>query len=77
MDAGIDSPTALVAGNITKGIIEAHRTELYLKDKKPASGGPVVKAALVAGPSFFVITEAVFKKPLHHLSNNSLILVTD
>ncbi len=64
MDAGIDSPTALVAGNITKGIIEVHRTELYLKDKKPASGGPVVKAALVADPSFFVITEAGIQKTI-------------
>lgn len=33
-DAGIDSPTALVAGNVTRGIIEAYRTQNYLKAKK-------------------------------------------
>lgn len=32
-DAGINSPTALVAGNVVKGIFAAYRTENYLKEK--------------------------------------------
>lgn len=63
-DGGIDSPTALVAGNIAKGIIEAYRTQEYLKGKKMAAYKPVTKVILLAGPSFFTtagggITEAI------------------
>ncbi len=52
-DAGIDSPTALVASNVTRGIIEAHRTQHYLKDKKLSTATGPVKAILLAGPAFF------------------------
>jgi len=52
-DAGIDSPTALVAGNVTKGIIEAYRTQAYLKAKKLSSFKPVTRVTLLAGPAFF------------------------
>ena len=53
-DAGINSPTALVAGNVTRGIIEAYRTQNYLKDEKMAIFKPVTKVTLLAGPAFFV-----------------------
>lgn len=53
-DAGIDSPTALVAGNVTKGIIEALRTQLYLQHKKLSAPVKVTKVILLAGPAFFV-----------------------
>jgi cytosol aminopeptidase family protein len=52
-DAGIDSPTSLVAGNIVKGTIEAYRTEHYLKSKGMAAYKPITKVTLLAGPAFF------------------------
>lgn len=52
-DAGIDSPTALVAGNVTKGIIKAYRTQRYLQQHHLAPVKPVTKAILLAGPAFF------------------------
>jgi hypothetical protein len=63
-DAGIDSPTALVAGYIVKGAIEAYRIQVYLKRKKMSNFKPISKITLLAGPSFFSIagegiTEAV------------------
>ena len=52
-DAGIDSPTALVAGNIVKGIFEAYRTQLWLKEKQLTKIKPIAKVILLAGPAFF------------------------
>jgi len=52
-DAGIDSPTALVAGNVVKGIFEAYRTQIWLKEKQMASIKPITKVILLAGPAFF------------------------
>ncbi|KQR71157.1 M17 family peptidase N-terminal domain-containing protein [Pedobacter sp. Leaf176] len=52
-DAGIDSPTALVAGNVVKGIFEAYRTQLWLKDKQMVILKPISKVILLAGPAFF------------------------
>ncbi|WP_343524349.1 M17 family peptidase N-terminal domain-containing protein [Pedobacter sp.] len=52
-DAGIDSPTALVAGNVVRGIFEAYRAQLWLKDKKMVELKPVSKVILLAGPAFF------------------------
>ncbi|KOS05564.1 peptidase M17 [Flavobacterium akiainvivens] len=54
-DAGIDSPTALVAENVTKGAIEAYRTDLWLKDKGMSSSKPLNKITLLAGPAFFEV----------------------
>ena len=52
-DAGIDSPTALVAGNVVKGIFEAYRTQLWLKEKQRTKTKPIAKVILLAGPAFF------------------------
>ena len=52
-DAGIDSPTALVAGNVVKGIFEAYRAQTWLKDKNMSTFKPVSKIILLAGPAFF------------------------
>ncbi len=52
-DAGIDSPTALVAGNVVKGIFEAYRTQLWLKEKQLTKIKPIAKVILLAGPAFF------------------------
>lgn len=52
-DAGIDSPTALVAGNVVRGIFEAYRTQLWLRDKQLTKIKPIAKVILLAGPAFF------------------------
>lgn len=63
-DAGIDSPTAAVAGYGVTGAINAYRTQAYLKSKKMSAFKPIEKITLLAGPSFFTtagegITEAI------------------
>jgi len=52
-DAGIDSPTALVAGNVVKGIVAAYRTQVWLKERQMTTIKPIVKVILLAGPAFF------------------------
>ncbi|MBV8325077.1 M17 family peptidase N-terminal domain-containing protein [Chryseobacterium sp.] len=52
-DAGIDSPTALIAGNIVKGIVHASRAENYLKEHQLSNTRKLEKVYLLAGPSFF------------------------
>ncbi|MCD0487869.1 peptidase M17 [Pedobacter sp. MC2016-14] len=54
-DAGIDSPTALVAGNVVRGAFAAYQTQLWLKDRKMAEFKPLSKIILLAGPSFFTV----------------------
>ncbi|WP_241775069.1 M17 family peptidase N-terminal domain-containing protein [Chryseobacterium sp. ERMR1:04] len=54
-DAGIDSPTALVAGNVVKGIVLANRSETYLKEHKLSNTKKLEKVYLLAGPSFFEV----------------------
>ena len=63
-DAGIDSPTAEVAGYGVTGAINAYRTQVYLKEKKMSAFKPVEKITLLAGPAFFAtagegITKAI------------------
>lgn len=52
-DAGIDSPTALVAGNVVRGIVHANRSENYLKEHKLSITKKLEKVYLLAGPAFF------------------------
>ncbi|MCJ7932576.1 MAG: peptidase M17 [Chryseobacterium sp.] len=52
-DAGIDSPTALVAGNVVRGIIHANRSENYLNEHKLSTTKKLEKVYLLAGPAFF------------------------
>jgi len=63
-DAGIDSPTAEVAGYGVTGAINTYRTHAYLKSKKMSSYKPINKITLLAGPAFFTtagegITKAI------------------
>lgn len=67
-DAGIDSPTALVAENVTKGAIEAYRTDLWLKDKGMSSGKPLKKITLLAGPAFFEVAGQGIKQAITNLN---------
>ncbi len=66
-DAGIDSPTALVAENVTKGAIEAYRTDLWLKDKGMSSSKPLKKITLLAGPAFFEVAGQGIKQAITNL----------
>jgi hypothetical protein len=54
-DAGIDSPTALVAGYGVTGAVAAYRTQALLKTRGMAAFKPMVKVTLLAGPSFFTV----------------------
>ena len=54
-DAGIDSPTALVAGNVVRGSLYAYRTMAYLKTKEMVVYKPIKKLTLLAGPAFFEV----------------------
>lgn len=53
-DAGIDSPTKLVATNVVKGAADAYETALYLKSKGLTNFAPLQKMTLLSGQAFFV-----------------------
>ncbi|PZP46840.1 MAG: peptidase M17 [Pseudopedobacter saltans] len=52
-DAGIDSPTADVAGYGVTGAVKAYRTQTFLKEKNMSKVKPIKKITLLAGPAFF------------------------
>jgi hypothetical protein len=68
-DGGIDSPTAAVAGYIVKGAFEAYRTQAYLKSKNMATGKPLVKVTLLAGPPFFTPAGEGIKQAIAAFNN--------
>ncbi len=63
-DAGIDSPTALIAGNVVKGIVLANRSETYLKEHKLSTTKKLEKVYLLAGPSFFEVAGGGIKEAI-------------
>ncbi|SFD75191.1 Cytosol aminopeptidase family, N-terminal domain [Chitinophaga sp. CF118] len=68
-DAGIDSPTALVTGNVVKGTFEAYRTEAYLKEKKMSLYKPLTKVTLLAGPAFYTVAGEGIKEAIATFNN--------
>lgn len=68
-DAGIDSPTAAVAGYIVKGAFEAYRIQTYLENKKMSAGKPLVKVTLLAGPAFFTTSGEGIKQAIAAFNN--------
>jgi hypothetical protein len=64
-DAGIDSPTADVAGYIIQGAIEAYRTQIYLKKQNATEGLSITKVSLLTGPVYFEDSKKGVKKSLH------------
>lgn len=68
-DAGIDSPTALVATNVVLGAFEAYRTQTYLKDKKLSDHKPLSKIILLAGPAFYTVAGEGIKEAVAKLNS--------
>ncbi len=68
-DAGIDSPTALVARNVVKGIFEAYRAQLWLKDKQLTTVKPISKVILLAGPAFFTTAGEGIQEAISAIKN--------
>jgi len=68
-DAGVDSPTAEVAGYGVTGAINAYRTQAFLKGKKLATFKPIEKITLLAGPAFFTTAGDGIKKAIATLNN--------
>ena len=54
-DAGIDSKTALVSGNITRCIIWEYKSQNILKSKQLTQFKSLKEIYLLAGPAFFVV----------------------
>lgn len=67
-DAGIDSPTALVANYVVAGSFEAYRTQAWLKDKKMAAYKPLTKITLLAGPAFYSVAGEGIKEAIAKLN---------
>lgn len=67
-DAGIDSPTALVAEDVVLGAFEAYRTQTYLKEKKLATYKPLKKLILLAGPAFYTVAGEGIKNAIAQLN---------
>lgn len=68
-DAGIDSPTALVAENVVLGSFEAYRTQNYLKEKKLSDNKPLTKIILLAGPAFYNVAGEGIKEAITKLNS--------
>jgi hypothetical protein len=69
-DAGIDSPTALVATNVVLGSFEAYRTQTYLKQQKLSDHKPLTKIILLAGPAFYTTAGEGIKAAINKLNAN-------
>lgn len=68
-DAGMDSPTAAVAGYVIKGAIEAYRTQKYLKQQNASEPLLVTKVTLLTGPAFFEDSKKGIAEVLQEVSN--------
>jgi len=68
-DAGVDSPTALVAENVVLGSIDAFRTQKWLVEKKMDKAPVLKKITLLAGPAFFETAGEGIKKAIFSLHN--------
>lgn len=68
-DAGIDSPTALVAANVVRGIVREYRTQNDLKAKKLTNFKSLSKVYLLAGPAFFTVAGSGIADAVAELNN--------
>jgi hypothetical protein len=67
-DAGIDSPTALVAENVVLGAFDAYRTQSYLNTRDLSQKSRLQKLILLAGPSFFSVAGGGIKEAVSTLN---------
>lgn len=67
-DAGIDSPTALVAENVVLGAFDAYRAQSYLNQRYLSEKMTVQKLILLAGPAFFNIAGGGIKEAIKKLN---------
>lgn len=70
-DAGIDSPTALVAGNIVRGIISEYRNLEFLRVSNLLSYKPLSIVYLLAGQSFFTVAGEGIKDAISSLEKQT------
>jgi hypothetical protein len=68
-DAGIDSPTADVAGYVIQGAVEAYRTQSYLKKQNASDALSVKKVSLLTGPAYYEDSISGVKKALGTLAS--------
>ena len=68
-DAGVDSPTAVVAENVVLGSIDAFRTQKWLGEKNMDQQPVLNKIILLAGPAFFETAGEGIKKAISSLHN--------
>ncbi|WP_286752976.1 MULTISPECIES: M17 family peptidase N-terminal domain-containing protein [Sphingobacterium] len=68
-DAGVDSPTALVAENVVIGCIDAFRTQKWLAEKNLDQQPVLNKITLLAGPAFFETAGGGIKNAISSLNN--------
>lgn len=69
-DAGIDSPTEEVAGNVIKGAFEAFLTQSYLKERRASEPLTVTKLTLLSGPAYFEDSQKGIKKIIDFYRKN-------
>jgi hypothetical protein len=70
-DAGIDSPTKEVAGNVIRGSLEAFRTQRYLQERQASEPLTVAKVTLLAGPAYFEDSQKGIEKVIEELKKAS------
>ncbi|OQP43211.1 peptidase M17 [Niastella yeongjuensis] len=68
-DAGVESPTAVVASNVVKGAVEAYRTQAYLKEKNMSAYKPLTKMTLLSGPAFYEVSTQAIKEAMASFNN--------
>ncbi|GAA4154102.1 hypothetical protein GCM10022217_10690 [Chryseobacterium ginsenosidimutans] len=67
-DAGVDSPTALVAENVVLGAFDAYRVQTYLDKNHLSEKMTVQKLILLAGPAFFTVAGGGIKEAITKLN---------
>ncbi|RBL91996.1 M17 family peptidase N-terminal domain-containing protein [Chitinophaga flava] len=68
-DAGIASGTALVAGNVVKGIVNEYKLQNLLKSRGLTKFKPLKEVYLLAGPAFFEVAGEGIKEAIASFSH--------
>jgi hypothetical protein len=66
-DAGINSPTELVASNVVRGALDAYKTQLFLKRKNAYRFTPLIKFTLLSGQAYYIASGQAIAKTLRNL----------